>query len=153
MAKAKKKVEEINSANEPLDAETLAEMATETLRGDVRDFLLDRVRNIRKPWNTLSEEDQSDQINAADDAAKFLIERVALLIASEGRKVVVAHVEQVVFKDAVKAVLNLPKDSEYRHELADAVGCQVLVICTGVEEMQGEKDTAKPDPDQTSLVE
>ena len=65
MAKAKKKNEQVIPLHKAVNAEILAEMATETLRGDVRDFLLDRVRNIRKPWNTLSEEDQADQINAA----------------------------------------------------------------------------------------
>lgn len=156
MARAKKvetiHAEEINAAKEQVDSQTLVEMAAETLRGDVRDFILDRVRNIRKPWNTLSEDEQSDQIHAADDAAKALVEKVALLVASEGRKVVVANVEQVVFKDSVKAVLTLSKQSEYRHELADAVGCQVLVVCTGIEDLQGEKDAAKAEPDQTSLV-
>ena len=59
----------------PTEAEKAADLAANTLTGDVRDFLLDRVKTLGKPWAAMSEDEQSDQIHAAKSAAEHLVKK------------------------------------------------------------------------------
>lgn len=129
------------------------ELASETLVGDVRDFLLDRVKGIQKPWEKMSEYDQRDQIYAAESAARTLVRKSVKMIAAEGRKVITGNLEQVTVKDGIKAVITLSKADECRHELIDSCGQAVLVVVADTESFSGEREEAIPDPDQPELID
>jgi len=124
-----------------------------TVTGDVRDAILDRIRNLKKPYEQCSEEEQGDIIYGATAIATNLVREVVKIVAAAGRKCIVGDLEQVTIKDGYKAVITLSKSSEYRHELADSQGKAVLVVVADMEEFVGEKAPAKPTPDQRVLVD
>lgn len=137
---------------ETITEETI-NLANETLVGDIRDFLLDRVKNHKKPWVAMSETEQHGEIHSATEAAKHLVRRAVNIIASEGRKVITGHLEQVTVKKEIKAVVTLPKSDECRHELIDSQGQSVLLVVADTAAFSGEGDAPEPDPDQGDLIE
>ena len=128
-------------------------LAKETCRGDVRDFLVHRLQNWKKPWNAFTESEQREHVAQANEAAEALIERVAEIMAAEGRKAIVGTLESVMVKDGIKGVIKMSKKDPQRHELTDAVGMAVIVVVKGIEELQGEAAPAEVQKDQKDLVD
>lgn len=128
-------------------------LAAETLSGDIRDFLLDRLRNMKKPYAAMSEDDQADVIHQATEAAERLVQQVVVLIASQGRKAIVGNLLQVTRKDSIKAVCEFAKTDELRHDLFDAQGSAVLLVVADARPFTGEQNPANPDPDQGDMME
>lgn len=135
-----------------MNEEELISLASQTLVGDVRDFLLDRVKNFGKPWVAMTENEQRDQVAQAKDAAERLVREVVHVVASEGRVVITANLEKVTVKDTIKAELSLPKSDTFRHELIDSQGQAVLIVVAGVASFQGEKGPADIMPDQLDIL-
>lgn len=120
-------------------------LAAETLKGDIRDWLLDRVKHIPKPWQAMSEQEQRDMIYSVEEAAVDLIRRAVRIIAAEGRMAITAQLEQVTVKDGIKAVVTLSKHDPFRHELVDAQGKDVLIVVADASSHMGQQDEARPD--------
>lgn len=135
----------------PITDETI-DLASETLSGDIRDFLLDRIKTFGKPWVAMTEDEQREQIISAKEAANHLVREAVKIIASEGRKVIAATLDKVTVKDGIKAEISLAKTDELRHELIDSQGQAVLVVVAGVEEFQGERAPADPMPNQVDML-
>ena len=74
------------------------------------------------------------------------------IIAGHGRRTIRAVVEQVTFKDGIKAVLSASKFDENRHQLADAAGTAVLIVVADPNEFTGEKAEVEITPDQATLL-
>ena len=142
-------IKETQKSEEP----KAADLAAATLTGDVRDFLLDRVKRLGKPWAAMSEDEQADQIHAAKDAAEHLVQQVCHIIASNGRKAVVGELRQVTQKDNIKCVIEFSKVDEQRHAIWDAQGQTVLLVVAGADAFTGERGPAEPMPDQGSLLD
>lgn len=108
--------------------ETLS-LATETMIVDMTGAILDRIKNQSRPWQQMSHGEQSMLI---DDIRMFVgnqVKAAIRTIAADGRKVIVAKCEKVAFTDkGVQAVLMASTSSEFRHDLADARGLDVLVV-------------------------
>lgn len=66
------------------DQETTIELATDTLRGDIRDKILSEFKSIPKSWQTSSEDEQSRLINRAQDVANTLVRRAIDIVAAKG---------------------------------------------------------------------
>lgn len=130
------------------------DLAAETLTGDVRDWLLSRLRNSQdqRAWSDRSEYDQRTTIAEADSAARHLVREAVHIIAAAGRRTILATVESVVFKDGIKATLTASKHDENRHELADAAGSSVLLVVADVAEFSGERAPVAIKPDQATMI-
>jgi hypothetical protein len=74
------------------------------------------------------------------------------IIASNGRLTFQASVDQVVFKDGVKAVLSLAK-GEWAHSLADAEGGYVTIVIEERSKLLQEGDALAVEKDQKSLLD
>lgn len=127
------------------------DLAADTLRGDIRDVMLDRVKNLRKPWPQMSEYEQAEIIAGFDRVAKKLVRDAVRIVAAENQVEVSATLEQVAIKDGIKATLTLSRHAQGRHELADAVGQEILIVVLDSERHDGERAEAKADPDQPGL--
>jgi hypothetical protein len=125
----------------------------ETLKGDIRDFMLDRFKNLPKTWKEMTEMEQRGLIQATEEAAINLIKTAVRQVARDGRKVVEARLEQVVIKDGIKAVMKASSDSPYKFELIEAQGKSCLIVVADACDYMGQKAEAKPEPDQRSLIE
>lgn len=130
-----------------------AALAADTLRGDVRDVLLNIVRGMEAPWSKLSERDQEWRINAIDKAAEKVVRGSVRIVANQG----FPHVEVLVSNKgkfgggqlemtltANFTVENATKLSEY------GVGSAILVLAEPGE-FFGERRIARAQPDQPGL--
>lgn len=126
-------------------------LKAETLTGDVRDSILDRIRSLRKPWPQASEAEQAEIIEGITRLAEHIVKEVVILVASAGRKAMVGDLEKVTVKDGFQAVISLKKDDPNRHELVDSVSQTVLIVVADVEAFTGEQKKAKPEADQRNL--
>lgn len=134
-------------------ADDTINLASATLTGDVRDFLLDRLKNFQKPWVAMSEDEQRESIISAKDAAEHLVKQACRIIAAEGRNVVEANLDQITIKDGIKAVLTFTNNSATREALGSATGQIVLVVTSGAEIFTGEQKPALPIPNQSDLLD
>lgn len=147
---------------DPIDAqfglterEQAVEIAADTLTGDVRDFILDRLKHEqnKRPWHERSEAEQRETVHAVEAAVQRVVRQAIELLASNGRPTIKATVEQVVIKEGIKAVLTLPRSSEQRHALADATGFTVLLVVADPANFTGEREPVAITPDQADLVD
>ena len=137
------------------DAEQKAvELAAETLTGDLRDFILDRLRHeqAKKPWNERSEGEQRETIREVERAMRYAAKQAVEIIAARGMKTIRATLEQVTVKEGIKATLMLSKFDAQRHSLIDATGAAVMVVVADVEDFVGEKAPAEIKPDAPELA-
>lgn len=126
-----------------------AKLAKETLTGDLRDKLLENMRNLPDVWQKLNEKTQQDQIERATAQAKDLVEQAVKLIASGGRKTVPAKLEKLTLKDGCKVEMTC--SSSWIGELAPVLNNDVLIVTNSDDEFHGEKAPAKPEPDQRDM--
>jgi 2-hydroxy-3-keto-5-methylthiopentenyl-1-phosphate phosphatase len=141
------------SAGDDLLAAT-KELAVKTLTGDLRDFILDRMRHEHdaRPWNKRGENEQRDTVNRVQDAVRAAVTRVVELIASQGHHAMSAVLTQITVKDGFKAVLEMSKHDPLRHQFVDAQGATVLVVMADIDEFVGERAPVKITPDQSKLA-
>lgn len=136
------------------DAGEIAEgLAVKTLTGDLRDFILGRLRDEHdaRPWNRRSEAEQRETIRRVEDAVRTTMEHAVELIASRGHRAIPATVASIAVKDGFKAVLEMSKYSELRHQFVDTQGSSVLVVIADIDEFTGERRPAVVTPDQAPL--
>lgn len=143
--------DEITGVNEEVDNDTI-NLVAENLSGSVTSFLIDRLRQMPKPYSMMSESEQQDTIEDAIISGKALVKSAVNLIAANGRPTISAIVEKVEFKNGMKAQLKMSKHCELRHALSDAQGQHVLVVVADPDSYIG-GNNPKPDPDQKSLLD
>jgi hypothetical protein len=134
------------------EALPVAELAADTLRGDVRDALLSWFKATPKPWGAMSEAEQRDMAAAADRSARYLVKEACQIIAANERPCIVATLVEYKEKDGVEAKLKLASKGEIVAALHEACGREVLVVTSGYEEFAGEKGDAEIDADQPELT-
>ena len=95
-------------------ATELEKIALRTLSGDVRDFLLHRLRDAQdqRPWSDRSEADQRATISAATTAAEQLVRQVVALVANHGLPAIGGVLEGVTAKNGLKATISLSGRNE-----------------------------------------
>ena len=128
------------------------DLAAATLTGDIRDFLLDRVKQLGKPFVAMTEDEQSDQIHAAKEAAERLVRKAVEIIAANGKKAMVGKLIKVQVKDNIQTQVNFNKEDEQRHDLFDAAGMYVSVVLADAAPYTGERAPAEPIPQQGDLL-
>lgn len=132
---------------EPIQKDT-ADIAAETLSGDVRDAILGQIRALQKPYARCSQDEQREVIEHAAKVANGLVRNAVEIIASHGRKVIHSTVEQITVKDGIKVVLKSANTEAALSELGNCIGKQVLIIISDASDFTGEKQEVKPEPDQ-----
>ena len=76
------------------EAVNRTELALATLKGDVRDTLLDIFRNRQKPWDAHSQDEKRDLSRALEFCADQLIRRVVMAVAADGRPAIQATLDK-----------------------------------------------------------
>lgn len=140
------------------DLETLAEdfpeiHAAETVGVDLLGALLDEIKILQQPWPAMSKDQQGEVIERLRERVKTNVQNAVALIAAADRVTVIATLEQVTFKGAIKATLALSKSNIHRLDLADNVGEQVLVCILPSEQVTGQMDDVQGDDDQPDMLD
>lgn len=138
------------------DLETLEDFpriqAAETLGVDLLAALLDEIKILQQPWQSMPQNRQNELIDRLRERVKDNVQRAVAIIAADTRVTVTATLEQVVFKGGIEAKLKLSKANQHRLDLADNVGEQVLVIIMPAEHFTHGMDGVEGDPDQGGLL-
>jgi hypothetical protein len=129
------------------------DLNTETLMGDLRGAILDRLRAMPKPWTVMNEREQADMIEGVDRVSRHLVAQAVRLIAANGHATIPATLVQCAMKDGIKVVLEVSKFDQQRHQLMDAVvaGAAAHIVLADAEPFMGEREPVKPDPDQPAM--
>ncbi len=133
--------------------EETIDLAPKTLTGDIRDWLLERFKQRKKPWQQMTEDEQRIMASEAECAAEELVRKAVRIIAANGRTALTAKLDQIVIKDGLKAVLTLSRYDEHRHELADAQGTPVQIVVADAAPFEGERAEVQIDKDQPDLID
>lgn len=137
-----------------VDQGLVHQLAAETLCGDIRDFILDRLRHEqdKRPWHERSEADQRDTVHQVEVSVRDVVTRVIDIIAGGGRNTITAAVESISVKDGIKCVLALSRHDPQRHRLIDATGARVMVVIADPDEFDGEREPVAIKPDQAEML-
>ena len=133
--------------------ETIAtkELAEEFMLGNLIKASSKQFKRLSVPFFELKEGEQKRCLEALERDIREIVENTIDIIASHGRLTFRASVDQVVFKDGVKAVLTMGKTEE-AHSLADAEGSYVTVVIEDRSTMLQVGDALTVDPDQKPLI-
>lgn len=130
-------------------------IALETLTGDLRDAILTNMRSMETPWSLLSEAKQQDKIDAAVKMAEDLVRRATELIAAKGFDHVLVKIGKMVIaeKGFVQSSIECAKSEENVVHLMARQNAHAILILGDPADYFGEREAAKPDPDQPELKE
>lgn len=130
------------------------DLAAETMTGDIRDFILDRLKHeqSKAPWHQRSESDQRETVHQVESMVRAAVSKVVEIMAGHGRRTIKATIEQITIKDGYKAVLTASKHDHNRHHLADAQGQTVLIVVADPDEFTGERAEVPINPDQATML-
>lgn len=135
--------------------EAALKIARETLTGDIRDIILNDLKDRKTslPWSMRKEAEQEEVIASVTRLAEGIVARAVKIVAAGGRKTIHARLKKVTVQDDIQAVLELSKADQQRHELIDATGASVLVVVADSEIYEGEREPAFASPDQSSILD
>ncbi|TXN38968.1 hypothetical protein FV232_00995 [Methylobacterium sp. WL30] len=142
-----------NTAHTSLQAAAVAQLAAETLSGDVRDVLLTQVRGMQIPWSQLSEKDQQWRIEAIQKLAETVVRRAMTVVAHQG----FTHLDVRIatkgkFGDGgIELTANAPFTVDNMMRLAEHKGGSAILVLTEVGEFFGQRRAARAEPDQRAM--
>jgi len=97
--------------NEPMTevddtAELAARIARTSASGDLRDLMLDEIKQHQaRPWNERPEQDQHAIVNRVEAIAEAAVSRIVHIGAGDGRRTIAGMLEQFTTKDGIKATI------------------------------------------------
>jgi hypothetical protein len=112
-----------------------------------------QLKRAMTPWNVMPEADQARILEQVRQDCEQAAKSALRVYAAESRTNFIATLEQVVFKNGVKAVLSLSRNT-YAHLLADSAGQEVeIVLMENFDMYSGVGDAMKTDPDNLDIFE
>ncbi len=162
---------EASGALEDSIARATVDLAAKTLKGDVRDKILELFRHRPKPWEQMLEAERRDLAFSIDTFAAEMIYRACALVAAGGR--VTAPAQLAVFQQKgreVTAKLELAAEPTIIAQLTKACGHDVQILFVDPKPYQGQRkepaadvptdepalpleDPDGPDPDEEAIGE
>lgn len=143
----------IKETDMPDDQIDMEDLKIETLSGDLRDAMLIRFRDMKRPWSMLSESEQREFSNGLEMAANSLVRQTVSLMSDYDfpRCTVTLGEVKIRGEKGIEAKISAPNIEVYRNVLGDHVGTMVTMLMVDSEGFMSEREPAKIDPDQPSL--
>jgi hypothetical protein len=123
------------------------------LLGDMRDEVLDLVRDLREPWHKLAEKQQAYTAQRVEDRCRAVITRAVNAIAARDFPAIAVILEEAAFKPKgiqLKFQTNAV-DRGTRHQIVDAQGKPVLIVIGDPAAFMGARGPAKIDKQAPEL--
>ncbi len=138
-----------------LEAVEVTDLHIDTLSGDVRDAMLMRIRDMKRPWSMLTEEEQLDVANGLDQAAKDLVRKSVRVLSGWDFPRAVVKLQDVKIiggdKARIDGKIECHNIAENRDVLGEHVGENMILIAVGSTNFMGEQAPPDIDPDQPEL--
>ena len=130
------------------DAKVISQdLAKQFLLGNLIKASSKQFKNLSVPFFELKEQEQRRVLENLEVDIRDALKNAIDIIASNARLTFRAAVDQVVFKDGVKAVLTMGKTNE-AHALADVEGSYVTVVIEDRQTLLEIGDALDVQPDQ-----
>lgn len=125
----------------------------DTLRGDIRDAMLNRIQHMKTSWGLCTEAEQAEIVNGLELAAKNLVRGVVReLTAHEFPHAVVTLGEvKIGGSKGIEAKITCPNIELNRNVLGDHVGEMVQIVMVDSDKFLGERAPAEVQPDQGDM--
>jgi hypothetical protein len=127
------------------------QMQAETLTGDIRDMILTHIRAMETPWSKLSEKQQREKIEAATKAADNAVRGAVRIVADKGFPHLIVSTGKWTVKDGIKLEVIAAGTVENVTHLAEHDGGSAVLVLCDVKAFFGQREEAKPAPDQPDL--
>jgi hypothetical protein len=125
-------------------AEKTTELATTTLRGDIRDKILSEFKAIPKSWQTSSEDEQARLINRAKDIADTLVRRAIDIIAAKGLPALAITVGKMTIDNSeCKGTFECYADDESLLRIRHLQGSRAMFVLASPDAFNGEQKQAE----------
>lgn len=134
------------------DFAPLIELSADTLRGDVRDSILQWFKAQPKAWGFMSETERRELAEAVDRYSYELTKQACRIIATRERPSIVGKLVEYKEKEGIEAKLKFGSTEDVVTSLHESCGQDVLVVTTGFDLHSGEKAPAEVPPDQGTLI-
>lgn len=130
-------------------------LSSKTLAGDLRDFLLDRLKHDHEPlpWQMRGEAAQRETIAQVEGAVRIWVHRAVALIAADGHQTARGSLVKLMAKDSLQFQVNIAPSDPMRHKLLDAVGSSVLLTLIDADQFLGERAPVKVSKDQGDILD
>lgn len=131
-----------------------AQLSLATLKGDLRDPMLDIFRNRHKSWSAMSPSEQRDVATAIDYGVEVLVQRVVRIVASEGRPEIKAQLENYTDKGGGEITAKIKialADDDTVLALHRASGKHVLIVAADAAGFMGERKPVEIDREDPEL--
>lgn len=124
-----------------------------TLMGDLRDVMLMRIRNLQKPWQQMTEAQQTDCANGIELGARDIIKKTVRLLNKHDWPHAVVSLGQVTITGdkGIKAQIECANIQHNRDVLGGHVGQQVMVMMVDSDTFMAARAPAKIDKDQPEM--
>jgi len=130
----------------PSTAEKATEIATTTLRGDIRDKILSEFKTMPKSWQAASEEEQERMISRAKDIADTLVRRAIDIVAAKGLPALAITVgKMTIEKSECKGSFECYADDESLLRIRHLQGSRAMLVLASPDAFNGEQK--KPETD------
>lgn len=134
--------------------ETVEDIQSATLVGDVRDLVLQEMRDSKDalPWTTRTEKQQAEMIERADRFARGLVAQIVNAVASGNNPALPVTVKEWKVTDELKVALVGAATHQNMNTMID--GGQIgFLVFADKEPYAGEREPIKPAPDQGSMLD
>ncbi len=126
-------------------------MEAGTLAGDIRDVVLMHFRNIKVPWSMLSEQEQSDKINAFESLGRDIARRAVFMVAASNMPILHVTTGQWTVKDQIELKVSAAALVGNITTLAEHGQHAAVLVLADPTAYMGEREKAKAQKDQPDL--
>jgi len=130
----------------PSSAEKATELATKTLRGDIRDKILAEFKAQPKSWQTSNEDEQRRLIERAKDIADTLVRRAVDIVAAKGLPALPITVGKITIDSSeCKGTFECYAGDEELLRIRHLQGARAMFVLASPDAFNGEQKAAKPE--------
>ncbi len=132
-------------------AEAAVTLAAETLRGDIRDKILDDIARDMPCWTKLSEREQRKFIGRADSIAYQVVREATKLVAHQGFAHLTVSTGKWSVKDGIKLEVNASSSVDDITKLAEHGSGSAVLVLAEASVFYGQRADALADKDQPEM--
>ena len=130
----------------PSIADKAVKLATDTLRGDIRDKILSEFKTMPKSWQTANEAEQQRLISRVKDIADTLVRRAIDIVAAKGLPALPITVgKMTIEKSECKGAFECYADDESLLRIRHLQGSRAMFVLASPDAFNGEQK--KPETD------
>lgn len=142
MVATAKKLDE--TASDQTADQRAVNLQVKTLLGDVRDGILREFKGLEKPWQKMTESEQSRVIHRAADIAERVVRGAIDIAATRGFEHFDVQLGKITVDKTVELKVTAPFSAEIIAALSTRRGDTLVMIARDAGEFRGERKPAKP---------